>query len=522
MKFTNLLKSLILESSRFKILYDANVETPGQKNYYEMIGLRKGASQGAIDSKIDTIRQKLEANPDKDNPKFDELKKALDTLGNEQKRKKYDSTSGKKIPFEVFKAMIFADPDTKKPQGFDKENATPEDMEKVKVGAYTQWMLRNYQEPKLDLPDYVKENPKEYQEAIKEFRRLFIEDIEKLNVDLLKFDRFKGKLEKKDINQYTPESLSRAVEDFKLTKDSKSAKEEKMMKENPFAFPGSIIDFVGPNWTVVRIDNHKEAEDYKQAKAAACHFGGYYDTRDEFDETNWCTSKVDGSFYDTYIKQGSLYVILPNQSSIFGKKSGLPKERYQFHFDPRHPQYMDRRDRPVNLYEMLREGGKLSELREYFKPEIAKNVTSPTGTKVHIEFPKGPAGLYASLYGAEDLLNNLDPNTKNIMLENSDNSKPISIKIPSSIGNLQKLRSVNFDGVVSEIPEEICNCKSLIIIAAPNNPGMKKLPECIKDMPHLSFVNLMGSGKDNGKEKLPDSVKDSAVEREMPGMWYIG
>ena len=49
MKFTNLLKSLILESSRFKILYDANVETPGQKNYYEMIGLKKGASQGSID-----------------------------------------------------------------------------------------------------------------------------------------------------------------------------------------------------------------------------------------------------------------------------------------------------------------------------------------------------------------------------------------------------------------------------------------------------------------------------------------
>ena len=88
MRFTNLLKSLIIESSRFKTLFDANVEAPGQKNYYEMIGMKKGASQEALDSKIETIKQKLESNPDKDSPKFAELKKALDTLGNEQKRKK--------------------------------------------------------------------------------------------------------------------------------------------------------------------------------------------------------------------------------------------------------------------------------------------------------------------------------------------------------------------------------------------------------------------------------------------------
>ena len=522
MKFTNLLKSLIIESSRFKTLFDANVEAPGQKNYYEMIGMKKGASQEALDSKIESIKQKLESNPDKDSPKFAELRKALDTLGNEQKRKKYDSTSGKKIPFEIFKSMILADPDTKVPQGFDTENATPEDMEKVKVGAYTQWMLKNYQEPKLELPDYVKEDPKQYQNAVKEFRRLFIEDIEKIKNDLLKFHRFKSRLEQKDINKYTPESLSIAVEDFRLTKDAKTSKEEKLTKENPYQFPGSVIDYVGPNWTVVRIDNHKEAEEYSKAKAAACYFGGYYDTSNEYDETNWCTSKVDGSYYDQYIKSGSLYVILPNSATEFGKKTGLPKERYQFHFDPRHPQYMDRRDRAVKLYDMLKDGGRLAELREYFKPEIAKGVSSPTGSKVQIQFPQGPAGLYASLYGADDLLNQLDPNTTNLILENTDKSSPIKLTIPKSIGNLQKLKSILWDGVIGEVPEEICNCKSLSIMALPNNPDMKPLPECVANMEKLTFINLIGCGEENGKYKLPKSLQETAVERQMPGLWYVG
>jgi len=522
MRFTNLLKSLILESSRFKALYDANVEPEGQKDYYTMLGLKKTASQQAINSKIEAIKEKLESNPEKDSPKFNELKKALETLGNEQKRKKYDASKGKRIPFDVFRAIIFADPETRVPQGLDKETATPEDMEKVKVGAYTQWMLKNYQEPKLDLPEYERENPSAVASAVKEYRRLFIEDLEKLSVDLLKFHRFKNKLENKDINKYTPQTLSVAVEDFKLSKEDKSSKEQQMMKENPFKFPGSIIDYVGPNWTVVRIDNSDEADKFAEAKAAACHFGGYYDTRDEFDETNWCTSKVDGSYFNQYIKKGSLYVILPNKSDIFGKKSGLPKERYQLHFDPSYPQYMDRRDRPVSLYELFKNGGKLEELREYFKPEIAKNVSTPKGTKVHIEFPKGPAGLYASLYGAEDLLSNLDPATTNLQLENTDKNNPVKLTIPKTIGNLTNLKSILWRGVVSEVPEEICKCKNLSIMALPENPDMKQLPDCVADMPKLTFINLQDSGPDNGKGKLPQRLQETATERQMAGLWYVG
>jgi hypothetical protein len=248
------------------------------------------------------------------------------------------------MDFYTLKNIIFGDPDTKVPNGFNKEGATFEEMSKVKVGKYVQWMLKNFVQPKLE---YEVGTP-EYKRAAQEYRRLFIEDMDKMNVDLLKFERFKGKLpeDQRDINKLTPAELSLAVDEFKLTKDSKSAKEERITKENPFQYPGSNIEFVGPNWTIVKVSENNE-----EGKNAAGYFGGYYDTRDEFDESNWCTSKLDGTYFEHYIKDGPYYVVLPNTSTEFGKKTGLPKERYQFHFPSN--QYMDRRDRGINLVEFL-------------------------------------------------------------------------------------------------------------------------------------------------------------------------
>ncbi len=65
----------------------------------------------------------------------------------------------------------------------------------------------------------------------------------------------------------------------------------------------------------------------------------------------------------TYISNS---LFLPNDSSDVGKKSGLPVERYQWHFQSN--QFMDRHDRNVNIVEMLQ--GKLAELKDFFKPEF--------------------------------------------------------------------------------------------------------------------------------------------------------
>jgi hypothetical protein len=59
-------------------------------------------------------------------------------------------------------------------------------------------------------------------------------------------------------------------------------------------------------------------------------------------------------------------------------------------------------------------------------------------------------------------------------------------------------------------------------MALPENPDMKQLPDCVADMPKLTFINLQDSGPDNGKGKLPQRLQETATERQMAGLWYVG
>lgn len=409
------------------------------------------------------------------------------------------------MDFDTLKNIIFGDPDTKVPNGFDKEGATFEEMSKVKVGKYVQWMLKNFVQPKLE---YEVGTP-EYKRAAQEYRRLFIEDMDKLNVDLLKFERFKGKLpeDQRDINKFTPAELSLAVDEFKLTKDSKSAKEERITKENPFQYPGSNIEFVGPNWTIVKV-----SENNQEGKNAAAYFGGYYDTRDEFDESNWCTSKLDGSYFEHYIKDGPYYVVLPNTSTEFGKKTGLPKERYQFHFPSN--QYMDRRDRGINLVEFL--NGKGSELKEYFKPQFAKGLTSGGGDIVEINYPDSASGKFIALYGFDELFDSL-PDTITKLLITNKSQENIALDVPASIGRFKNLEALMLNNIAKTLPDSVCQLKELNFLALPSNKDLQSLPECLKELPKLAFINL----KDvNTNIKIPQGLKDR-LEDEGHGFYYL-
>ena len=93
-KFTNILRDLIIESSRFQVLFDKYVK------------------------------------PNK------ETRKAI-------------------MPFPILFEIIEADPTSRIPDGMTAETAKPEDMEKVKIGKYVQWMLKNYATPSIDLGDDV-------------------------------------------------------------------------------------------------------------------------------------------------------------------------------------------------------------------------------------------------------------------------------------------------------------------------------------------------------------------------------
>ena len=409
------------------------------------------------------------------------------------------------MDFDTLKNIIFGDPDTKVPNGFNKEGATFEEMSKVKVGKYVQWMLKNFVQPKLE---YEVGTP-EYKRAAQEYRRLFIEDMDKMNVDLLKFERFKGKLpeDQRDIARYTPATLSLAVDEFKLTKDSKSAKEERITKENPYQYPGSNIEIVTPNWTIVKI-----SENTQEGKNAGAYFGGYYDTRDEFDETNWCTSKLDGTYFEHYIKDGPYYVVLPNTDTEFGKKTGLPKNRYQFHFPSN--QYMNRRDRGINLVEFL--NGEGSDLKEYFKPQFAKGLVGTGGDIVEINYPDSASGKFIALYGFDELFESL-PDTITKLLINNKSQERIALEVPTSIGRFTNLEALMLQNIAKTLPDTVCQLKKLNFLALPGNKDLQSLPECIKELPELAFINLK---EVNPNINIPQGLKDR-LEDEGMGFYYL-
>jgi hypothetical protein len=433
--FTNILKDLIVESSRFQVLFDKFVK-PKEKG-------KKGM-----------------------------------------------------MPFETLFAIIAADPTSKFPQGMDIDNAKLEDMDKVKIGKYTQWLLKNFVNPTT--LDVTPDSPR-YKGAFEQYQELFMEDLYKVTGDLQKFERFKGKLpqELRDINKLTPETLYDNVKDFSLEKTKATATEKKEASKT-YQHPGADIVYRGTDWTIARI-----SDTGKLGKDAACFYGGSYQEPGK-GETRWCTSSPGLTWFDRYIKDGPLYVVMPNTGKKFktdkefGDVSGLPAFRYQFHFPSN--QYMDPDDRQIDLIDFLNtnEEG----MKEFFKPEFMKGLSSAGGTKVSVNYPSDSASKFIALYGFDEFFETLPKNINRLeFIAKSQNN--LNLNIPSTIGNFKDLTALHFVGCVASLPDSICNLEKLQFLSLPDNPNIQMLPSCIAQMPRLSVVNMKGSNKNS----IPDSLK---------------
>jgi hypothetical protein len=447
MKFTNLLKSIILESSRFKLLYDKLVQQ------------------------------------------------------NEK-----DKKEGKKIPFETFKAIVFADPDTKTPRGMegDIDTISVNDMENVKIGKYTQWLLKNFIAPKNTTITAEVGTP-EYKKQVKEYQHLFLEDLYKTTEDLKKYERFKNQLpqESRDINKISVEQLFDLVKDFKLEK-VKASKKEKEEAASTYSHPGADVVFRGDNWTIVKIERQDQL-----GKDAACFYGGQHEY--EKGESRWCTSSPGLTYFNGYIKDGPLYVILPNTSNELGQVSKLPVERYQFHFPSN--QFMDRHDKQQDLVALL--NGKLTELKDFFKPEFAKGLVVGGGKKLDLKIPDSSAGKFIALYGFDELFDNLPDDLTHILVENKSKSN-LAFSIPPAISRFQNLRALMLDNIVSSLPDGICQLSNLELLGLPNNPSLKTLPNCVKDLPSLMFLNV-----DKCDNLHIDQDFENILEKSPDGRFYF-
>jgi len=421
--------------------------------------------------------------------RFEILRDALTNPTTDKRGEKHKP----KMSIGEFLQLVQADPTTRL-NNVDPETADTKELEKIKAGKYVNWIIKNYLTP------ITERQPGDsgYDREVKQVKETFMEDLYKVTEDLQKFDRFKSRIKgEKDINKLTPSQLYDAVKDFDLTLATTTKAERKSAPVHP----GAELMFDGENWRVIKIENKGAT-----GKEAACFYGG------NNKETRWCTSAPGASWFDRYIKDGPLYVIFnPNDPKI-AAETGLPVERYQFHFPSN--QFMDKDDRNVDLIKML--SGPMVELKSFFKPEFAKGLTVGGEKLVIDSFSHGAIGKFIGLYGLDDLIDNLPDSLKEFQIQNRDSNNKITITIPESISRFKNLQMILLDNCIQSIPDSICELPKLKFLALINNPELKSIPECIGGLPNLFFLNLKGSEN----VSVPESIKSKGTDMGN-GMWDL-
>ena len=391
------------------------------------------------------------------------------------KDKKTGKTVNPVLSKDELLTLILNDPTSRA-----EENATTFDQIK-KTGGYVQWMINQVKRLRPEGLD-----PKKPRNSATE---LFFEDLYKVKDDLIKFERFKNQIpvDKRDINKLSSDELYELVKDFSLEKATTTKAERKDAKYN---HPGGEFVLETPKYVITKIERKDEL-----GKEAACFYGG------NNKETRWCTSAPGLSYFERYIKDGPLYQVFDKESSI-SPETGLPSERFQFHFPS--SQFMDKHDRQIDLIDFLNAAG--NEVKEYFKPEFMKGLVnqSSAGTSLEIEFPRSPAAKFIALYGFDEFFDTIPDNLVRMDISGPGTS---AFKLPQSIGRLKNLTGLHIDGLVSEIPDSICQLKNLRYLSLPNNKELKSLPMCIKDLPNLKLINYKGSDNLKLPEEITSKVK---------------
>jgi len=74
-----------------------------------------------------------------------------------------------------------------------------------------------------------------------------------------------------------------------------------------------------------------------------------------------------------------------------------------------------------------------------------------------------------------------------------------------------------FKNLVKSIPDSICRCTKLNLLSLPDNPSLQSVPECIKDLENLAFINLSGG---NSNIHIPEPLRDN-LEDQGDGFYYV-
>lgn len=388
----------------------------------------------------------------------------------------------------------------------------PNDVEKT--GEYSNWMIAQFKKlPQTLETPYTERDAfaKEY----KEKKRLFFEDLYKVKEDLIKFHHFKkakDKIKQKDINQHNFSTLNDEVKDLSIEMATTTKEERKSSWDHP----GATKMFETSVWSVYKIEDQSDL-----GKEAAIFYGGN-NKRSSEGETSWCTSAPGLTYFNTYIRQGPLYVLLDKRSEKMGNVSGLPATRYQFHFESN--QFMDPDDRQIDFVGFFNEN---PELKEAFKNIIKSHFQGKergiSDGKVEIKYPSDGISKLIGLFGFEEFFEGLPDNIREFEFNYEPTSyrqtdiKPPQLTIPDSISRFKDLNLLGLSGCgLTSLPESMGSLTNLEMLVLTNNPGLKRLPESVMDMlrrDQLSILMLTGTNIDSSQVKEIEEIEQKSIEK---------
>ena len=137
-----------------------------------------------------------------------------------------------KIELEILKALMLADPTTTPGEEVDIDSG---DIKKV--GKYSQWLIKQWMSLQQKADQEYKYGTPEWETNLKRLQDLFLEDLYKTTDDLKLFERFKHKIseDKRDINKVVSvDELYELVKGFQGmdADETKGERKERVKREN--------------------------------------------------------------------------------------------------------------------------------------------------------------------------------------------------------------------------------------------------------------------------------------------------
>lgn len=304
---------------------------------------------------------------------------------------------------------------------------------------------------------------------------LFFEDILKLSDSIETYEYLKLtkilKVDEKQINQvYDYKELIDLVQPYQARIDESDKdihtldhKELKLLQD--------------PTQATIFADTLNYICVITHTKAANKEFGKY---------TNWCTASTRyGSMFDTYSKQGPLFVLIRKGKGNKASVTSAPENRLQFHFQSE--QYMNAKDRRIDVSDFFYQNPDLKLVfKDYIQNEYMRGIKKVSEKIIKFLLNLGYADIMVDMIAI---------------------SKPKTLSLSGysihaeHLGNLCKIPSLEYldlsDTKLRSIPESIKTLKNLTTLKLNGNPIIN-IPNWINELTNLRVLELRGCNLKHG------------------------